>query len=97
MQPNYYIETSFGRLFFYSDDIMHLEINKNDNFKAGDSWYIYYNCIVLDADIFEQFMNSFDFRKIYAKDSKVNGIFLVIELDDPYYGAPEYKIYELGG
>lgn len=83
---SYYIETSLGTIYFDSDNIEKLVIIANYN---RDITKI--ENTNMKTNLLEKL---YDWDRIRVKNT-INGLFVVVELSDGYYGSPEYKIYEL--
>ena len=89
MEILYYIETSGGRVYFYSDDILHMEV-KHDCFQTSDGMNIYIHCR-FPVDIENESFTGIDWHRMRVKDTK-NGLFLYItDCGGPLYC--EYKIF----
>lgn len=89
METLYYIETSGGRVEFYSSDILNLKI-KHDCFQTCNAMNKYKNCRFL-TDIEDEEFTRLDWYLMRVKDTS-NGLFLyIIGCGGPLYC--EYKIY----
>ena len=83
-----YIETSVGRIEFESNLDEHCIVTKynGENLTIGID--------PKDFVLYDKFLDLYAFALMKVVNTS-NGPFLTIELDDPYYGDPEYKIYEV--
>lgn len=82
----YYISVSCGDVYFESKSLENVDIrNNHGNYK-------FKNIRIKDENEFNKFMNLYSWTHISVENTD-NGYFLVIELDDDYYGRPMFKIY----
>src|SRR5436190_378434 len=100
----YHIETSIGRLYFESDNLSLVRMDKKwvkeveDNdivIKPVNDAYSVIRCVNIkftDKKLASKFMSGFVGEPMI--ENTTNGYFLEINLDDGFYGTPEYKIFD---
>jgi hypothetical protein len=84
----YFIATPAGDLYFKSDYVKQIKIKRNI---GGE--FTFTGIEFLDMKMFEKFSKLYKWDDISVYETN-NGLFLHIELSDPYYGAPYYKIFQ---
>lgn len=90
--PEYYIETSKGRINFSSIDLGSIKITINA-WSSAKSMAV--QCTSLEnSEALEEFITSqYDATNVSTLLT-ANGWFLHVQLSDSYYGYPEFKIYQ---
>lgn len=90
MSCKYYIETSVGRIYLEPSKPKY-KISLSDELENYGE-IICQNVKISNEPLFKEFTKLYSFNYMKSKLTK-NGWFLIVSLNDPYYGSPEYKIF----
>ena len=89
-RPNYFIETSVGKVYFHSGNLKELSVTSIDlEVYPYEGWD--FKQFYIKQDMFDKLEQLYDFDGITTQATE-DGWFLMIKLSDSYYGTPEYKI-----
>jgi hypothetical protein len=91
---SYYIETSIGRMKFQTTPTAQRYDDRDVMFYPRVLRPIPF--IPDEPDQFNLFFKLFVHDGFEIKQTELGEWFLFVNLDDPYYGRPEYKMYPTG-